>query len=185
MSFRRYLTGGTSTLIRSRETFITGLFNQQGRRSDVHVRRLRSYSSQTHASSTSPSGQSAQSAILSAALHHVPSHGFTQAALSRGANDAGYLDASLTLFPRGAFDLVNHYLVSQRLALGKNASSLDMNCGVGAKVRKLALLRLRSNSAVIHHWQEVRLFLLVLSVLEQAYTPSFCRSLLLQTSPRG
>ena len=98
----------------------------------------------------------AESSMLSAALAHVPRHGFTASALTLGARDAGYLDVSTNLFPRGPFDLINYYLVTQRLALGSRVQFPDTNMGVGAKVRALALHRLRANKAVIHRWQEVR-----------------------------
>lgn len=102
----------------------------------------------------------AESAILAAAYAHVPDHGFTIDALKLGARDAGYLDVSTNLLPRGVFDLVNYHLVTQRLALqnsvqfpasGENAKPL----GVGVKVRTLTLARLRANSSIIHRWQEV------------------------------
>ncbi|KAJ9648913.1 Ubiquinone biosynthesis protein coq9, mitochondrial [Coniosporium apollinis] len=94
-----------------------------------------------------------ESAILSSALSHVPNHGFTTTSLRLGARDAGYLDASTNLFPRGAFDLVQYHLVTRRLAL-KDAVQFPEKLGVGAKVRCLALERLRANREVIHRWQE-------------------------------
>lgn len=106
----------------------------------------------------------AESAILSAALSHVPSYGFTADALRLGARDAGYMDVSTNLLPRGVFDLVNYHLVTQRMALknsvqfpaqGENGKKL----GTGAKVRTLTLARLRANGPIIHRWQEVRLML--------------------------
>jgi ubiquinone biosynthesis protein COQ9 len=89
----------------------------------------------------------------------VPSHGFTIDALKLGARDAGYLDVSTNLLPRGVFDLVNYHLVTQRLALKHNVQFPDTSeqgkkIGVGAKVRTLTLARLRANDAVIHRWQE-------------------------------
>ena len=98
----------------------------------------------------------AESSILSAALNHVPNHGFTDSALTLGARDAGYLDVSTNLFPRSAFDLINYYLVTQRLALKMQIQFPDAKMGVGARVRALAVQRLRANKAVINHWQEVR-----------------------------
>ncbi|KAF2807728.1 ubiquinone biosynthesis protein COQ9 [Mytilinidion resinicola] len=99
----------------------------------------------------------AESAILSAALSHVPANGFTSTALRLGARDAGYLDASTNLFPRGAFDLVNYHLVTQRLAL-KDAVQFPAGerIGVGKKVRTLALARLRANEevGVVGRWGE-------------------------------
>ncbi|KAF1937501.1 ubiquinone biosynthesis protein COQ9 [Clathrospora elynae] len=101
----------------------------------------------------------AESAILSCAYAHVPSHGFTIDTLKLGARDAGYLDVSTNLLPRGVFDLVNYHLVTQRLALQNNVQFPEEGeqgnkMGVGAKVRKLTLARLRANEAIIHRWQE-------------------------------
>jgi ubiquinone biosynthesis protein COQ9 len=107
-----------------------------------------------------PPFSKAESAILSSAYAHVPSYGFTIDALKLGARDAGYLDASTNLFPRGVFDLVNYHLVTQRLALKDNVQFPDdgeKKLGVGSKVRSLTLARLRANEPVIHRWQEVRM----------------------------
>lgn len=115
----------------------------------------RSYHSHHHPQP--PPFPPAESAILSAALVHVPRHGFTSTALSLGAKDAGYLDVSVQLFPRGVFDLINYYLVTQRLALKDTVQfSPDAKLGVGKKVRTLALERLRANVDIISHWQNVR-----------------------------
>ncbi|MCJ1435361.1 Ubiquinone biosynthesis protein coq9, mitochondrial [Xylographa pallens] len=102
-----------------------------------------------------PSFTGAEDSILSAALDHVPSQGFTTLALTRGAEDAGYLDVSTNLFPRGPFDLINYHLVTQRLALKDRIQFPDPSIGVGAKVRALALQRLQANKEIIHRWQEV------------------------------
>lgn len=97
--------------------------------------------------------------ILSSAYAHVPDHGFTIDALKLGARDAGYLDASTNLFPRGVFDLINYHLVTQRLALKDSVQFPDekdgKKIGVGSKVRSLTLARLRANEPVLHRWQEV------------------------------
>ncbi|KAF2028764.1 ubiquinone biosynthesis protein COQ9 [Setomelanomma holmii] len=86
----------------------------------------------------SPPFPPAESAILSSAYNHVPSHGFTIDALKLGTRDAGYLDVSTNLFPRGAFDLVSYHLVTQRLALKDNVQfpgdgEQGKRMGVGAK----------------------------------------------------
>lgn len=100
----------------------------------------------------------AQETILAAALKRVPEYGFSQNALTRGAKDVGYLDVSTQLFPRGVFDLVNYYLVTQRLALKDSVQfPEDVKLGVGRKVKTLAMARLRANKDVIQHWQEVGL----------------------------
>ncbi|KAF2650939.1 ubiquinone biosynthesis protein COQ9 [Lophiostoma macrostomum CBS 122681] len=100
-----------------------------------------------------------ESAILSAALSHVPDHGFTTAALTLGARDVGYLDVSTNILPRGVFDLVNYHLVMQRLALKDTVqfpaeAESGKKLGTGAKVRTLILARLRANESIIHRWQE-------------------------------
>jgi ubiquinone biosynthesis protein COQ9 len=103
-----------------------------------------------------PIFQETQQRILSAALACVPEHGFTERALSLGAKDAGYLDVTVQLFPRGAFDLINYHLVTQRLALKDHVQFPEgEKLGLGAKVRALAMARLRANKDVIHQWQGV------------------------------
>ena len=90
-------------------------------------------------------------------------HGFTDASLSLGAREVGYLDITVNLFPRGVFDLVNYHLVTNRLALKKlleiQAAKDDggalKGLGVGARVRFLTLERLMANRPIIHRWQEV------------------------------
>lgn len=103
-----------------------------------------------------PPYHEAESAILSSALAHVPAHGFTQKALTLGAKEAGYLDISTNLFPRGPFDLVKYHLVTQRLGLKDRIQFTDEKMGVGRKVRSLVLERLRANvdTGVVGRWQE-------------------------------
>lgn len=106
----------------------------------------------------------AESAILASALSHVPNYGFTADALRLGARDAGYMDVSTNLLPRGVFDLVNYHLVTQRLALKDTVQfppqdGQGKRLGTGAKVRTLTLARLRANEPIIHRWQEARLIL--------------------------
>ena len=103
----------------------------------------------------------AESAILAAAIAHVPSYGFTADALRLGARDAGYMDVSTNLLPRGVFDLVNYHLATQRLALKDSVQfpppgEQGRKLGTGAKVRTLTLARLRANEPIIHRWQEAR-----------------------------
>ncbi|KAI9751107.1 MAG: hypothetical protein M4579_006198 [Chaenotheca gracillima] len=99
----------------------------------------------------------AESSILSSSMRHVPAHGFSTTALTLGAKDAGYLDVSINLFPRGVFDLIQYHLVSQRHALkdvqlaeGKEAKP----AGVAASVRRLVLARLAANQPINARWQE-------------------------------
>ena len=96
-----------------------------------------------------------EEAILAAGLSHVPTHGFTSTALTLGTRDAGYPDVSTNLFTSGPFDLVRYHLVTQRLALKERIQFPHDRLGVGAKVRLLALERLRANQGIIHRWQEV------------------------------
>jgi len=103
-----------------------------------------------------------ESTILSFALAHVPTHGFTHHALVLGTKDAGYLDVSTNLFPEGPFALVKYHLVTQRLGLKDRVQFLDQKeqkmggGGVGRKVRALMLGRLRGNAdaGVLGRWQE-------------------------------
>ncbi|KAF2835123.1 ubiquinone biosynthesis protein COQ9 [Patellaria atrata CBS 101060] len=102
-----------------------------------------------------------ESAILSAALSHVPSHGFSPAALTLGARDAGYIDPSTNVLPRGVFEIVLWHLVSQRLGLGARVQFPEAKegkggMGTGHKVRVLVMERLRGNveAGVVGRWQE-------------------------------
>lgn len=115
----------------------------------------RSYYSYEHV--LPPPYPPAETAILSSALQHVRSNGFTQQALILGAKDAGYLDVSANLFRKGAFELVLYHLVTQRLALKDRVQFVDEKLGVGRKVRSLVMERLRANAeaGVVGRWQEV------------------------------
>ncbi|KAL7272736.1 Ubiquinone biosynthesis protein coq9, mitochondrial [Rhizina undulata] len=120
---------------------------------------LRAYHSYQHPPPPSPFTP-VESAILSAALLQVPSHGFSTKALSLGARDAGYLDISINLFPRGVFDLVNYHLVTERMKLAEKINfekieqELGNKLGTPAKIRMLCVERLKANAPVIGHWQE-------------------------------
>jgi ubiquinone biosynthesis protein COQ9 len=85
----------------------------------------------------------------------VPTLGFTKEALSLGAKEAGYLEVSTNLFPKGTFDLVMYHLVTQRLGLKDRIQFPDEKMGVGRKVRSLVLERLRANAdaGVVPRWQ--------------------------------
>lgn len=100
-----------------------------------------------------------ESTILAAALPHIPSSGFTLTSLSLGAKDAGYVDASVNLFPKGAFSLVHYYLLNQRLRLRERDGTkavMEGEGGVGRKLKGLTWERLMANKEVVHRWQEVR-----------------------------
>ena len=103
-----------------------------------------------------PPYREAERAILSSALAYVPTHGFTQQALTLGTKDAGYLEVSTNLFPKGTFDLVKYYLTTQRLGLIDRIQFPDEKIGVGRKVRGLVLERLRANAdaGIVPKWQE-------------------------------
>ena len=93
--------------------------------------------------------------ILSAALSHVPTHGFTTTALTQGARDAGYLDISTNLFPAGPFSIVNYHLVNQRLALAKDVTPATHDpITIPTNINTIILRRLHANKAIIHRWQE-------------------------------
>ena len=98
-----------------------------------------------------------QSKILTSALSHVPISGWTTESLTLGAKDNGYLDISTNLFPRGPFDLVQFYLVTQRLAL-KDRVQFDeaQKLGVGRKVKSLVLARLQANidAGIVPRWTD-------------------------------
>ncbi|KAL4780260.1 COQ9-domain-containing protein [Aspergillus varians] len=103
-----------------------------------------------------------QTTILSAALKHVPSHGFTQDALTLGARDTGFLDVSVQLLPRGEFDLILFWLASRRgllrAAVEQNGLLSGSNAGpvssVEDKTKTLIMKRLRMNTDIRHHWQD-------------------------------
>jgi ubiquinone biosynthesis protein COQ9 len=123
---------------------------------------LRPYHSYDHPPPPGPFTPT-ESSILSAAIPHIPTHGFTHTTLSLGAKDAGYIDASTNLFPNGAFTLVHYYLYTQRLALSKHGHILsptlkegEKPLGIGKKVKALTWERLMANKDIIHRWQEVR-----------------------------
>ncbi|KAL8677335.1 MAG: hypothetical protein Q9186_006225 [Xanthomendoza sp. 1 TL-2023] len=104
----------------------------------------------------SPSYTPAEDAILTEAIKHVPTYGFTTTALSSGVRDAGYPDVSANLLPDGVFSLVKYHLVTQRLALNKSApvDPSTESSNVLDRVRNLTLQRLHASKPIIHRWQE-------------------------------
>lgn len=131
----------------------------------------RTYHSHDHPAPPSKFSAS-ESLILSSAYPFVPTHGFTLSTLALGAKEAGYLDASVNLFPNGAASLVEWHLHVQKNALSERAKALweqsqqQTNLqagqsggkkvpGVGGKVKELTWKRLMGNKEVIGRWQEV------------------------------
>lgn len=121
----------------------------------------RAYHSYDHPPPPGPFGAT-EKAILSAAYKHVPEHGFSQRSLSLGARDAGLLDISPSALPDGTFSLIRYHLVTQREGLAERSRHIferdSAPSGVGAKVAALTWERLLANKDVIHRWQEVRPF---------------------------
>lgn len=129
----------------------------------VQATQRASYHSDSSPSSSPPptSHSSAEHEILTAAMRHVPAHGFTQQTLAKGAESAGYLPTSLALLPRGAFELVMFHLVGQRLGLKDQLAWHQRSEGgsyagdapkeLQARIRQTILTRLHGNTAVIQH----------------------------------
>jgi hypothetical protein len=123
-------------------------------RSSRLAKQRRSYYSEAYPEA--PPFPAVEATILSAALHHVPRHGFTSTALTLGAKDAGYPDVSVQLFPKGPFNLIEYYLTTQRLGLKDRVHfQEETKLGIAAKVRALAWARLHANKDIIHQWQGV------------------------------
>ncbi|TKA30373.1 hypothetical protein B0A50_02600 [Salinomyces thailandicus] len=100
-----------------------------------------------------------ESAILAAALPHVPNHGFTPTSLRLGATDAGYLDITTNLFPSPAFALVTYHLTTQRLALASRVQfpAEEPAANPRDRLRTLILTRLRGNLEhpnILPRWPE-------------------------------
>lgn len=136
--------------------------------SSTHCRHRQNFHSYDHPIPASSFGAT-ESEILSAAYKHVPEHGFTTRSLGLGARDAGYLDISPSVLSDGAFSLIRHHLVTQRLRLAETNKQLFNqdtpgsagsagSAGSDAKSRVAALTweRLIANKDVVHQWQEVR-----------------------------
>ncbi|KAI0154065.1 rpsU-divergently transcribed protein [Pestalotiopsis sp. NC0098] len=129
------------------------------RSSRLPLGRFRSYHSYDH---PSPPGafNAAERDILSAAYAHVPEHGFTQHALTLGARDAGYLDISASIVPKGPFSLIKYHLVTKRESLAPKSAQIfgpgteAERQPVDQKVERLTWERLLENKDVIHRWQE-------------------------------
>ena len=126
-----------------------------------------------------------QTAILTAALRHVPQLGFTRDALTLGARDAGFLDVSVQLLPRGEFDLILFWLASRRGLLraavdnGLFRKNGPRELSVEQKTKMLVMERLRMNADVRNQWQDVsppQLLLIHISTHKQICTRNYRNS---------
>ncbi|GES61060.1 ubiquinone biosynthesis protein coq9 [Aspergillus terreus] len=127
--------------------------------SHLPSRSLRPYHSTLHPDPPPHEYTNSQSTILTAALRHVPDHGFTKNALTLGARDAGFLDVSVQLLPRAEFDLILFWLASRRGLLRarvENDHLLDSSddASVDDKTKTLIMERLRMNADIRHQWQD-------------------------------
>ncbi|KAK4452071.1 COQ9-domain-containing protein [Podospora aff. communis PSN243] len=135
--------------------------------------RPRQYHSTTHPPPPSPFTPT-ESAILSAAYAHVPTHGFTPSSLALGARAAGYLDISTSIFPEGAFSLIRWHLYTQRTALAGKKDSIAgfESMGLTERVEALTWERLIGNKDVVGRWQEA------LAIMAQpTYVPASVKEL--------
>ena len=131
-------------------------------RARIHVCRPRlqcsvfkaSYHSYEH--QQAPSFSPTEDTILAAAIKNVPRHGFTVRALAEGAREVGFRDATVNLFPRGAFSLVLYHLATQRSALTESNSVRSKSNDIDTNIRNITWSRLESNKPLISRWQEVR-----------------------------
>ncbi|KAL5597044.1 hypothetical protein BROUX41_006289 [Berkeleyomyces rouxiae] len=121
--------------------------------------RAHPYHSYDHPSAPSQHFTPAETQILSAAYKHVPELGFTTAALTAGARDAGFPEITTAAVADGAFALVRWHLVHARLALTGQSKALfaeepARSSGVGERVEALTWERLKANAEVVHKWQD-------------------------------
>ncbi|KKK19827.1 hypothetical protein P175DRAFT_0511627 [Aspergillus ochraceoroseus IBT 24754] len=122
--------------------------------------RRRFYHSQHHPDLPVHEYTNSQTTILTAALKHVPHHGFTRDALTLGARDTGFLDVSVQLLPRGEFDLVLFWLASRRGLLraavenGLFTTKTVESASVEEKTKTLIMERLEMNADIKHQWQD-------------------------------
>ncbi|KAJ5990097.1 hypothetical protein N7522_010304 [Penicillium canescens] len=108
---------------------------------------LRTYHSTLHPRLPDHEYTNSQTAILTAALDHVPAHGFTSTALTLGARDAGFLDPTRIVARKGRGGGLFRRIAAEK---GKDVYEL----GVEERVRGLLLERLRMNDEIRHVWQD-------------------------------
>lgn len=92
--------------------------------------------------------------ILDAALLHVREHGWTVESIKRGAADAGYIEATHSMYPRGAFALLQHHFDTARLALVDGEAAFKAEQGTGRRIRALCQARLRRNESYVDRLQD-------------------------------
>lgn len=145
-------------------------------RSQISSAAVRCYHSRFHPRLPTHEYTNSQTAILTAALEHIPEHGFTKEALTLGARDVGFLDVSVQLFTRQEMDLILFWLASRRGLLrakvekgllerrnddaqapqpGDARDHANSKLNVDEKVRILVLERLKMNEKIVHRWQDV------------------------------
>ncbi|KAM5475343.1 Ubiquinone biosynthesis protein coq9, mitochondrial [Microsporum audouinii] len=120
------------------------------------------YHSASDLSSSNSHFSPEQTSILSLALsNHVPTLGFTTEAVVLAAQDAGYPEVSLQLFPRGGeIELIIYWLATRRALLKEKVENGEIFGGDGEKLnveqkmKKLVMERLKMNSDIIQHWQD-------------------------------
>ncbi|XRM40694.1 Ubiquinone biosynthesis protein coq9, mitochondrial [Aspergillus tubingensis] len=155
---RRYLTTAaprtTTSLLTTKPTTTLRTIQHQPCLRTTTTPSIRPYHSIHHPSPPHEYSNS-QTTILSSALRHVPTHGFTRDALTLGARDAGFLDVSVQLLPRGEFDLILFWLASRRGLLRSKVendallqSSQQGPLSVDDKIKTLIMERLRMNVEV-------------------------------------
>ncbi|GLB04865.1 ubiquinone biosynthesis protein coq9, mitochondrial [Aspergillus tubingensis] len=144
----------TTSLLTSKPTTTLRTIQHQPRLRTTTTPNIRPYNSIHHPSPPHEYSNS-QTTILSSALRHVPTHGFTRDALTLGARDAGFLDVSVQLLPRGEFDLILFWLASRRGLLRSKVendallqSSQQGAQSVDDKIKVLIMERLRMNVEV-------------------------------------
>ncbi|KAL3479532.1 COQ9-domain-containing protein [Aspergillus californicus] len=126
----------------------------------IHNQSRRFYHSTHHRDPPPHEYTNSQTTILSAALNHVPTHGFTQDALTLGARDTGFLDVSIQLLTRAEFDLILFWLASRRgllrAAVEQNGllANHPASASVEDKTKVLIMERLRMNKEIRHQWQD-------------------------------
>lgn len=96
----------------------------------------------------------AERLVLTAAMKHVPELGFTLDAIKKGSIDTGHLEITHNLFPSGQFDLIRFHLIRERYKLQNLRGELELEKGIGKKIRRLCYERLRANEPYLSQWQD-------------------------------